>query len=561
MLVTIAFNNVQAKLLNSGDSLLNSKMTNIAYKALQYEIPGSEWAARKRGAKGWEAAKPKMGSFFSISTWAFPTGLIALVEDALKAEGIAVKLQDERVLPSRESVASILTEEIAAKSCAGITLRDYQVDAIMSIFKQTRGIIKVATGGGKSEIAAGAMHIAHAFGIKSLFLTHQISLLHQTAKRIRKYTGLDVGIIGDGEMTLGPITVATVETIDAVNRIYKDLMDWQKMRQPVSWLKNRLEWLGKHLALSLTEDGRKIAEEEKSKLEKYYRIATGGPERIVTRRVELRQFLESIGMLFMDEAHRGSGSQFQDAVKACPNAFYRIGLTATPWMKTDLEDLKLMAVTGPIIHETTVDDLVKRGLLAKPYIKFVKIKDPVLPQSWKYPKAYSKGIVENTHRNAAIIKETRQLVAAGNSVLILVTRVEHGKTLLGMMPKDFRVQYIHGEKDSKTRMAALDAVERGELDVLIASTIADEGLDLPSLNAAILAGGGASSIKVYQRIGRSLRPKKDGPNEAYIVDFIDLTQKYLAGHSMARYQAIRSERGYSIVDEFWTAYSGRKESA
>ncbi len=45
-----------------------------------------------------------------------------------------------------------------------------------------------------------------------------------------------------------------------------------------------------------------------------------------------------------------------------------------------------------------------------------------------------------------------------------------------------------------------------------------------------------------------MRDKKEGPNEVYIADLIDLIHKYLAAHSLERFQAVRNEPGYQIVE-------------
>ena len=67
----------------------------------------------------------------------------------------------------------------------------------------------------------------------------------------------------------------------------------------------------------------------------------------------------------------------------------------------------------------------------------------------------------------------------------------------------------------------------------------------PILDAGIMAGGGQSRIKSIQRAGRVLRPKNGGKNEVYIIDFKDLTNKYLFTHSSERLRAYEEE-GFSV---------------
>ena len=84
----------------------------------------------------------------------------------------------------------------------------------------------------------------------------------------------------------------------------------------------------------------------------------------------------------------------------------------------------------------------------------------------------------------------------------------------------------------------------GKLDVLIASKIFDQGVDIPELDALILAGSGKSSGRALQRIGRVIR-KNDGKSIAIVVDFYD-NAKYLRDHSEIRRKVYETEPAFSI---------------
>jgi superfamily II DNA or RNA helicase len=52
---------------------------------------------------------------------------------------------------------------------------------------------------------------------------------------------------------------------------------------------------------------------------------------------------------------------------------------------------------------------------------------------------------------------------------------------------------------------AARALGAGELDVVIASTVWNEGLDIPNLESVVIAGAGKSTIAAIQRSGRGGR--------------------------------------------------------
>lgn len=129
--------------------------------------------------------------------------------------------------------------------------------------------------------------------------------------------------------------------------------------------------------------------------------------------------------------------------------------------------------------------------------------------------------------------------------LILVTHIEHGNILLNKfnkITKSKNIIFIHGSsKDrEKNRKLILD----GFYDIVIASDIFKEGVDIPNLKCLILACGGKSSVALIQRIGRLLRlfPGKD---KAIIYDFAD-DCKYLRSHYKRRLELLKGIKSFQV---------------
>ena len=132
--------------------------------------------------------------------------------------------------------------------------------------------------------------------------------------------------------------------------------------------------------------------------------------------------------------------------------------------------------------------------------------------------------------------------------LILIEKIEHGEILLKTFNKikhDKKVIFVNGS--SKNRKEIFENINNGKYDIIIASKIYGEGVDIPRLNTLILAGGGKSSIATIQKIGRLLRlfPGKD---KATIYDFND-DIKYLKKHFEARYE-IYKDKDYDFEVTF-----------
>ena len=137
----------------------------------------------------------------------FPTGLLNIVLDALDAHGYCIELE---YIDTYTGYPKPITYD----TLTGITLRDYQIQAACSMLTSKRGIVKMATNSGKTEVFAAVLKSINSNGI---VIVHTKDLLYQTAERLRNRGLDDVGIIGDGVYTPGKTTVAMIQTLH--NRI------------------------------------------------------------------------------------------------------------------------------------------------------------------------------------------------------------------------------------------------------------------------------------------------------------------------------------------------------
>jgi superfamily II DNA or RNA helicase len=140
------------------------------------------------------------------------------------------------------------------------------------------------------------------------------------------------------------------------------------------------------------------------------------------------------------------------------------------------------------------------------------------------------------------------LASRGEKVLILIVHIEHGEILVEMLEEKGRKStFVHGGTDAEMRDKMVEAFEGKGLDVVVMSTIADEGLDIPIISAVILAGGWRSPVRFIQRVGRGMRPSGE---VLKVVDFADYHHPTLLKHSIARFKLAKSEEGYRLVDDF-----------
>lgn len=438
-------------------------------KVTSYPVQGFQYSKAFKSGR-WDGRK----HLFRPRSGAFPTGLVASVRASLADQGVEVIVDDLRVPP---------TPTEAGFDLIGITYDspyEYQLEACQTMVDAKQGVVKAATGSGKTEIACA---VTQYLGLKTLFMVPSRELMYQSQKRFMKRLGLteaEIGVVGDGKWLPGSlVTVASIDTLES-------------------------------------------------------RMST----------IECMDLIKSTEVLFLDECHGVGSDTYYTVATLCP-AFYRFGLSATPLDRTDGANLMLLAATGEMIIDIPLKQLVETGVCARGKIIFDKITEPVLKKNIQYATAYKQGVSENPQLLGKVIEWTEIFHDLGLGTLILCEEIQHGKLIDDALwteaSKMIPHQFIHGTEDMDVRKSAIESFDNRNLPVLIASTIMDQGVDVQTIDALILAGSRKSKIRTLQRLGRGLRGEK-----LIVVDFSTFCHKYLLEHSMKRLKDYKAEECFPI---------------
>lgn len=562
-MITIAHNPTTAKIVNAPREALLE-----VHRLLSYSVEGSEHMPSFKSGD-WNGKS----SFFSWDKHTFPTGFVRMIVQGLRKLGYTVQIMAK---PAPEPLGPELP---AVDEFGYIERYDYQPQAVEQLVRHKNITVQVATGGGKSRIARMAMK---RIDRPSLFLTTRGILMHQMHQAIEKMEGKPCAILGDGEWgipytkpdgtpgrKLSKFTVGMVQTLaqrleiktvdaemkalqarranEVSKKIEAERTKLKKAKVPIVQIGERLLAYASELEKaypSAAEDKAKIT----AKVEKHERL-----------RLATIDILAKFELVIVEEAHEVSSDSFYIVMAACRNAHYRMALTGTPFMKDDEEaNMRLLASCGPVAIKITEKMLIDRGILARPYFKYIGLpethKPKTLYRSTPWQKAYEVGIVSNEYRNKAFCAEILRARSYGLNSMVLVQHKAHGELLKGMLQRaGLKVEFIYGEDNQSARSAALTALGNGGLDVLIGSTILDVGVDVPSVGMIVLAGGGKAEVATRQRIGRGLREKKGGgPNVAFIVDAADDHNNHIKGHYLQRRGIVKSTPGFAenVVEDF-----------
>lgn len=401
-----------------------------------------------------------------------PYGLLSIVIAELSRLNISVTsdISNEKEICPITGISPDLLE--------GITLREYQVKAIETALTYKSGLLKVATGGGKTEIMIGiTRYLLDNREGHILICVPTAYLLHQTYERMvdRGISESDISMYGDGYAldTNKRVCIATVQTA-------------------------------------------------------YSRLGT----------TEFSEWYNNLLCIIFDEAQHLACRTWYTLIDSI-SPEYNLGVSAEPFYGDEshmIRDLILRGTVGPIIYSISAQYLIARGYLSKPY--FIGMHSTYAGNiydliSWQVVN--KTGLIQNKNRNMLIKNIADVLIRNNKNPLILVSQIKHGESLaLAISSIGYKVAFLTGGLKVTLYMNGIEIdsfrdpegvtkkdFQSGLIDVMIGTSTMDEGVDVPALSAVILAGAGKNPLKLVQRIGRSLRIKPNGDNTTMIIDFQD----------------------------------------
>ena len=458
------------------------KITSFYIQGYQYTKAFREgiWDSSKGSLVMWDGKKHLL-----TSKMIFPTGLLERVKRFFTINNVEFTIQDERPNVQYGNPLKIF----------GHTPRPYQQEALEAAIKHGTGIIRVGTGGGKSLVAA---MITAQHNVNSMIYVIGKDLLYQFHQAFGDFLQVPIGLIGDGHCELRKFNICSIWTAIKTFNINVKKFDDEDWDPEV--------------------------------------VSIGANEKKL-----IKKAIEKTNVSIYDEAHYLGTETLQSIYKASKLCKHHFGLSGTDW-RDDGADLLLESVCGRRIYNMPSSKLIEQGFLVPPKIIFYHIPDKDFT-SKNYHSVYKNYIVENDDRNGVIEDAARKMIKMGRKVLILVKQLNHGNILYDRL-KDLSVFFVNGEVDPETREDVKQAFIKGDYQCLIASSVYDIGVDIPCLDALIMGGGGKSSVRTLQRIGRVIR-SSEGKTDAFVIDFID-NAKFLDKHSVLRLQLYQSEAGFKI---------------
>ena len=277
-----------------------------------------------------------------------------------------------------------------------------------------------------------------------------------------------------------------------------------------------------------------------------------------------------------------------------PNAEYVLGFSALAITKEhrnetnlkilDIDETLALGAVSRLLCETTPRYYINRGILACPVVIQFKarlIKTSMSNNNWTILK---RTILESYDRLNIGLKAIEVLVKYNRRCLILVDTKVQAYKIMNQLADRFNISdrvglafggnvglkldrekyeskrinpdEIESIKNQKRKTEIrkrqltitenclynidkiTDRFDNNEFNILVATTVADEGLDLDSLDAVLLISAGRKDRRFIQRVGRAIRKSKTG-KFGYVLDLNDSGNNILEYHSRERMRIYR----------------------
>lgn len=306
----------------------------------------------------------------------------------------------------------------------------------------------------------------------------------------------------------------------------------------------------------------------------------------------------TVDVLIVDECHHAAAATWAANILACKRAAYKIGLTATAHREDGLWP-EVEKLIGPVVYTVSREVVESQGFTTGGRVAFLLANaegeheaeveklaitgpDSLFSRFWKKCAWQIKvkgadpatlreecerratqlavqkiAIADNEARNVMAADQCRELVEAGHSVLCLVYSVDQGRFIKERVAGSALVFSKMTVRDDGRRADIIQGFRDGAVRCLIATSLADEGLDVPRASALVLASGGRGiskatdrhgkkrhTARIEQRTARVLRAH-DGKDFALIFDFYDWQHRFSKAASWTRFAGYKA-LGFTI---------------
>ncbi len=241
---------------------------------------------------------------------------------------------------------------------------------------------------------------------------------------------------------------------------------------------------------------------------------------------------DDFGYMVIDECHHGTAETYRKVMSYFHPSF-TLGLTATP-ERADGEDL--LSVFQNVAHKLDLRSAVEQGTLVP--VRCIRIKTnidmrDVRISGFKYNAQDLESTIRVPERNQLIVDTWKEYVQDKPTVIFCAS-VSHAEEIAGRFQgAGIEARCVSGGTNARERKEILEQYESGNIPVLCACDLLNEGWDSPHTQVLFMARPTMSRTIYLQQLGRGMR-KSPGKDFLMVFDFVDNANLFNMPYSLHR---------------------------
>lgn len=231
--------------------------------------------------------------------------------------------------------------------------------------------------------------------------------------------------------------------------------------------------------------------------------------------------------IVVDEFHHAAAPTYRKVIGHFTPQFL-LGLTATP-DRTDATDL-LSLCADNLVFECGLVEGLNQGLLSPFSYRAIKDVADYAHIPWRSGRFDVEALaerLETVQRAEQVYDEWLALGGPGRRAIGFCCSVTHADYMAQFFSdKGVRAVAVHSAPSSAERVAVLDDLEAGDVEVVFSVDLFNEGIDVPALDIVMMLRPTESPIVFFQQLGRGLR-RVDGKTRLDVVDLVGNHRSFL----------------------------------
>jgi superfamily II DNA or RNA helicase/diadenosine tetraphosphate (Ap4A) HIT family hydrolase len=244
------------------------------------------------------------------------------------------------------------------------------------------------------------------------------------------------------------------------------------------------------------------------------------------RKLHLEKFQPSdFDYVIVDEFHHASARTYRRIIDYFEPQFL-LGLTATP-ERTDGGDL-LSLCQGNLVFRCDLREGIEEGLLSPFHYFGVPDEVDFANIPWRSnrfePESLTNAVATQSRAQNALEQFHSR---AGIKTLAFCCSHRHADFMRNFFRNEgIRAAAVHSGAGSDPRAASLERLADGNLDIVFAVDMFNEGVDVPDIDTVMMLRPTESRIIWLQQLGRGLR-KAEGKDHLRVIDYIGNHRTFL----------------------------------